>query len=133
MGENYKLFLYDYLLKAGASELLATYTNIFALLLGLLILVGFLYVISWKVLRIVSVTMARKTKTHFDDFLVANKVPKYVARIVPMLLLLKFIPIIFEDFPYIKELSHKILISTTLLLLLIIIGSLVRSGRDFLK
>lgn len=133
MGENYKNLLYDYLIKLGADETLATYTNLFALLFGLLILVAVLDFIIWKVLRTVSVVTARRTKTHFDDFLVANKVPKYVARIVPMLLVLKFVPLIFEDFPYIRESTHKILISATLLLLLMVIGSLTRSGRDFLK
>lgn len=133
MGENYKHLLYDYLIKIGVDEPWATYTNIFALLLGLLAITAVLDFIIWKILRIISVTTARRTKTHFDNFLVANKAPKYVARIIPVLLLLKFMPSIFEGFPYIQQSIHKILISTTLIVLLMVLGSLIRSGRDFLK
>ena len=89
MKDGLHRLLYDYLLKTGVSENFAAYVNALLLLVGALILAGVLDYIIWKVLRSVSIKLARKSRNNFDNFLVANRVPRYLAHIIPFFALLQ--------------------------------------------
>ena len=82
-------------------EGLAAYLNLLLLLIGILVLVFVLDLIIWKLLRGFSIRLARKSKNNFDNFLVMHKVPKYVAHIFPLVLLLELVPVAFLDFEYV--------------------------------
>ncbi|WP_339706638.1 mechanosensitive ion channel domain-containing protein [uncultured Kriegella sp.] len=126
-------FLYDYLLKTGISEDFAAYLNTLLLLVGALILAGVLDYIVWKVLRSVSVRLARKSKNNFDNFLVANKVPRYLAHILPFLVLFELVPIAFSDFDFGERIVLKLLHILFVVLTLFVVKSIFRSINDYLK
>ncbi|MUH37465.1 mechanosensitive ion channel family protein [Zobellia amurskyensis] len=133
MKEGLHRILYDYLLKTGISESLASYLNLLILLVAALILAWFLDLIIWKVLRSISLRFARKSKTNFDNFLVINKVPRYVAHIVPLLVLFEFLPFAFFHFEYGGQLALKVLQILFVVLTLFIVKSLFTSTNDYLK
>lgn len=125
--------LYKYLLEIGLSENLASYLNLLIILVGALILAGFLDMLIWKVLRSISVRLARKSKTNYDNFLVANKVPRYVAHIFPLALLYELLPFAFVDFEYAGNIVFKILRILFVVLTLFVVKSIFRSTNDYLK
>ncbi|MGI9550732.1 MAG: mechanosensitive ion channel family protein [Aurantibacter sp.] len=126
-------FLRDYFMEFGLSENLASYLNLFILLLAAILLVLVLDFIIWKILRALSVRLARRTKTNFDNFLVSNQVPRFLAHIVPLLLVFDLIPIVFVDFDYIGGIMLKLMQIIAVILILQIAKRLLRSVRDYLK
>ncbi len=133
MEDGLARILYNYLLKTGMSENLASYLNLLILLVGILILAWLLDLIIGKILRRLSVRLARKSKTNFDDFLVANKAPRYAAHIVPLLLLFELVPFAFIDFEYGGVIALKLLQILLVVLTLFTVRSLFRSTNDYLK
>lgn len=133
MGESLKNIINKYLLKTGMSETVASYINLVLLLIILLTIVAILDILIWKVLRGISVRIARRSKTNFDNYLVAHKVPRYLARVIPLLLLLEFVPMIFADFPYWERFMEKLLQIGVVVLTLTIIKSVLKSTNDHLK
>ena len=133
MKDGFSHLLYKYLLETGMSETIASYINVFLLLLAILILVWLLDLVIWKILRVVSIRLAKKSKTNFDNFLVANKVPHYVAHMVPLLVLFEFVPAAFVDFEYAGSIALKILQILFVILTLFTVKSLFRSINDYLK
>ena len=125
--------LYDYLLKTGISESFASYLNLFIVLVVALILAYFLDLIIWKVLRSISLKFSRKSKTNFDNFLVINRAPRYIAHIVPLFILFRFIPFAFFHFEYGAQIALKGLQILFVVLTLYIVKSLFRSINDYLK
>ncbi len=125
--------LYNYLLKTGMGENIASYLNLLILLIGAIILAGLLDFIIWKMLRSVSVRLARRSETNFDVFLVAHKVPRYVAHIIPLLLLFELVPIAFIGFGYGGSIAMKILQILFVVLSLYTVKRLLRSTNDYLK
>jgi miniconductance mechanosensitive channel len=133
MEDGLSRLLYNYLLKTGMSETLATYLNLLILLVGILILVWLVDLVIWKILRIVSIRLAKKSKTNFDNFLVANKVPHYVAHIIPLLVLFELVPFAFIDFGYGGGVALKVLHILFVVLTLFTVKSFFRSIKDYLK
>lgn len=125
--------LYDYLLKTGISETLAAYLNVTILMVLVLILAWALDWVIWKVLRALSIRVARQSKTNFDNFLVANRVPRYLAHLAPMFLLFKTVPVAFIDFDFGRGIAMKALEVMIVLLALSIIKRVFRSINDYLK
>jgi len=133
MDTGIQRILYDHLLRTGMSENMAAYLNLLILLIGSLILAGLLDFVVWKVLRAISVRLARKSATNFDNYLVMHRVPRYVARIVPLLLLFELAPIIFMDFEKGGSIAFKVIQILFLIATLSIVKSLFRSIKDYLK
>ncbi|AYN66295.1 mechanosensitive ion channel family protein [Euzebyella marina] len=125
--------LYKYFLEMGMNESSAAYLNMFVLLLAALILAWFLDMVIWKLLRSVSLRLARKSKTNFDNFLVANKVPRYVAHILPLAILFEIVPFAMVDFEYAGTIVFKLLRILFVFLTLFTVKSIFRSINDYLK
>lgn len=133
MNDSLPRMLYNYLLKTGMSETLAAYLNLIILLVVALILAWVVDLIIWKVLRLISVRVARKSKTNFDNFLVTHSVPRYLAHIVPLLLLFELIPVAFQGFDYASGIALKILQILFVVLALAVVKRIFRSTNDYLK
>lgn len=133
MEDGLSRLLYNYLLKTGMSEYIASYLNLIILLVGIFVVVWILDLVIWKILRIVSIRLAKQSKTNFDNFLVTNNVPRYVAHIVPLLLLFEFVPIAFVDFSYGGGIALKILQILFVVLTLYTVKSFFKSIKDYLK
>tara|TARA_R110002167_G_scaffold134051_17_gene319449 strand:+ start:14119 stop:15318 length:1200 start_codon:yes stop_codon:yes gene_type:complete len=114
-------------------ENLASYLNLLTLLAVALVLAGLLDLLLRKILRSVSVRVAKKSKTNFDNFLVAHNVPRYVAHIFPTMLLFEFLPFVFVDFDYAGGIALKILQILFVVLSITVVKRLFRSTNDYLK
>ena len=79
-------------------------------LLILLVLLAFIVdYITKRFLWKFSESVAKRTKTNFDDVLMTNKLPRNVAHIIPLLIFFEFMPQVFSDFPYIENSVRKAL------------------------
>ncbi|MBT8253819.1 MAG: mechanosensitive ion channel [Flavobacteriaceae bacterium] len=128
-----KHFIYDYLIQAGMDENWAKNLNMLALLIGFLIVVYILDLIIRKIIRSISHRIAERSKTNFDDILVANKMPRNLAHIIPLLITYEAVPVIFFDFPYFEALAEKGIEVLAIVLTLWIIRSLLQTFRDYFK
>jgi miniconductance mechanosensitive channel len=130
---EFENLLYDYLVETGISEESAKYLNM-VILLSVTIFTAFLvhYIIR-RILLSIFMRFSSKTKTHFDDLLLKNKAPKNIAHIIPLIFTLKFIPIIFKDFPYFENFVQKGFQVFTIILVLWIVRSLLNTIKDYLK
>ena len=125
--------LYDYLIDLGLSESTAGYLNAAALLIGLLILALLLDVVIKRIIIGVFARFAGKTRTNFDDLLIQNNVPRNVAHIIPLVLVLEFIPQVLVDFPYAENLIEKGLQVFGIILTLWIVRSILGTFKDYFK
>ena len=75
----------------------------------------------------------RMGAANFDDILVTNKLPRNVAHIIPLLLLIEFVPQVFSDFPVVEDIIEKTLKILAILLMLRILESILHTTRDYLK
>jgi miniconductance mechanosensitive channel len=76
---------------------------------------------------------AKRTKTNFDDLLVKHRVPTRVARLVPLVLIIKLFPIVFSDFP---QFEHFIIIGIKccgILLMVWIVRSVLKTLASYFK
>lgn len=128
-----KHLLYDYLITTGISENSAKYLNMLALLLALLLIIFVLDFVIRKLLVGLFSQFASRSKTNFDDYLVANKVPRNIAHIIPFLIALKFAPIVFTDFPDSDVVIEIILQVFAIILTLWIVRSLLNTLKDYFK
>ncbi|WP_400078826.1 mechanosensitive ion channel family protein [Winogradskyella sp. R77965] len=133
MLNNLGHFIYDLLIDKGFSEKTATYLNMFLLLFALLVIAFIVDFITKRVLWRFFSGIAKRTKTNFDDILINNKLPRNIAHIIPLLILIEFIPQVFSDFEYTEDIIEKILKVVAILLTLRIIKSLLNSIKDYLK
>ena len=128
-----KHFLYDIFIENGMSEKLATYLNMIALVIVLLIFVFIIDYITKRLLWRFSEGIARRTKTNFDDILIKSNLPRNVAHIIPLLILIEFIPDVLSDFQYTENIIEKALKVVGIFLALRIVRSFLLSVRDYLK
>ncbi len=125
--------LFDYFVGLGIPESTAVYVNFGTLFLAMLLMAFLVDLILWRILRVVSVRIARTTKTNFDDILITNRVPRKLAHIIPLLLVLEMLPWVFTDFEYAKNLSIKTVYIIAVVLVIRISKSFLLSIRDYLK
>lgn len=130
---NYFTWFYDILINEGFSEKTSSYINV---LINSVILTIILLVLDYifkkviiKSFRIFTI----KTKTTYDDFLVQSNFPKYVAHIIPFILLRKFIPLLLADFELWKSYLIKITDVYLIFLIIWIFRSVIRTTKEYLK
>ncbi|MCK0190308.1 mechanosensitive ion channel domain-containing protein [Arenibacter sp. F20364] len=133
MNNGLRRLLYNYLIQNGVEVNAAAYLNALILFIAIVLVAVLLDYAIWKVLRFLSVRFARKSKTNFDDFLVFNKVPRYMAHIIPLMLLYRYLPLAFLDFENTEGIILKAIEILAVILVLVLIRSLLRSIKDYLK
>ena len=131
--DNLKHFLYDYLINQGLSEATAKYVNMAVLLILLLLVVGLIDYVTRRILRGLFSRIANRSKSDFDDIMIQNKMPRNLAHIVPLLLLIEFVPMVFSDFPYLMEVSSKGLQILGIFITLWVAKSLLSTFKDYFK
>ncbi|MBT8210683.1 MAG: mechanosensitive ion channel family protein, partial [Eudoraea sp.] len=111
-------WLFDYFVELGASESAASYLNLATLFLAMILIAVLADFIIWRVLRVISTRMARSTKTNFDDILISNRVPRKLAHIIPLMLIMELTPWVFTDFKYAEELFTKAVLILVVILVI---------------
>jgi miniconductance mechanosensitive channel len=71
------------LIKNNVKDTLTVYLSLLINLLILCIISFLIFFVCRKILIGIMTVLASKTKTKFDDFLIANKTAKYVAYLTP--------------------------------------------------
>ncbi|WP_299519064.1 mechanosensitive ion channel domain-containing protein [Winogradskyella sp.] len=130
---NLRHYIYDWLVEKGIAEHIAKYLNMFILLIGVLLIALLVDFVTKRLLWKFSSSLAKRTKTNFDDILIQNKLPRNIAHIIPLIILIEFVPDVFSDFPYVENIIEKSLKVIAILLTLRIIRSFFYSVRDYLK
>ena len=131
--EKLQHFVYDHLLSSGMSESFAKYGNMIALLIVLLSLVILTDFVIRKIVARLFTKFANTSKTNFDDLLIANKSPRNIAHIIPLLMSIKFVPIIFADFEYVENIVEIGLELFSIVVILWIVRSLLHTLKDYFK
>lgn len=130
---NLRHYIYDLLIDRGLSESTASYLNMLALLLALLLVAFLVDFITKRILWRFSSSVAKRTKTNFDNILISNKLPRNIAHIIPLIILIEFVPQVFSDFNNAEEVIEKTLKVIAIVLTLRIIRSFLNSIKDYLK
>ena len=128
-----KHWIYDILIDLDVSIEMAKYLNMIALLLLLVIFAFIADFITKRILWKVSEKVARHTKSNFDDILLKNKLPRNIAHIIPLTILIESIPIVFSDFQYVENIIMKALKILAIILTVTIIKCILMSMRTYLK
>ncbi|MFP4846755.1 mechanosensitive ion channel family protein [Winogradskyella sp. PE311] len=131
--DNIRHFIYDLLIKNGFTVNNAKLINMLGLLIALVVVAFIVDYITKRLLWKFSSGVAKRTKTNFDDILINNKLPRNVAHIIPLLILVEFVPQVFSDYEYSENIIEKTLKIIAIILTLRIIRSLLNSIKDYLK
>ena len=130
-----KIFNWAYQLfkKLDFSDDISLYLNLFVNLIILVVVAYVLDFIFKKIFIVLLAIIATKTKSSFDDFLVANKTAKYIAHLVPLLFIYKTVPEILSRFTYWEDFFEKGVKIYIIILSLWITRSIFNSLKDYLK
>ncbi len=130
---NLRHYIYDWLIDKGVAEATAKYLNMVILLIGVLLIALIVDYITKRILWKFSSSIAKRTKTNFDDILIKNKLPRNIAHIIPLMILIEFVPDVFSDFDYVENIIEKTLKVIAILLTLRIVKNFLYSVHDYLK
>lgn len=102
--------------------------------IAVLLILGF---IAFKILRYfaesVLHSVSQKTKTHFDDYLVKNKVFVYVSNLIVLFVLYEFIPLALIDFSEFEIYLEKVFEVVIIFVMIWILKSILMTVKDFLR
>ena len=107
-----------------------THSVLFVGLILVILLVD--YIIRKTILAAFS-KIAAKSKTNFDDIMVANKVPRNVAHLIPFIIAYKFIPSLFFDNIPLQDFSKKIILVIGIVIIIISVRSVLNSIKSYFK
>ncbi|MEW7278889.1 mechanosensitive ion channel domain-containing protein [Aquimarina sp. 2201CG1-2-11] len=126
-------FFYHFFTARGFSENTSEYLNL-SIGIGVLILILLvLDLILKKICIAIFKKYASKSKNLFDDYLVKNKTFDYIAHIVPLSLTIWIVPMLFSSFPTAEKYLKPLFDIMTILLVIWILRSVLKTCRDFLK
>lgn len=131
--KNISCLLEEFLVAQGFDQNLATYLN---LALNLIVLTLLIFGVNYLIKRFLIESFNKftnKTKTTFDDFLIKTKFPKYIGQIIPLYIIYKAIPLIFNDFPFARKACMLFFDIYVIVLVVWILRSFLRASRNYLK
>ncbi|MFN4763582.1 mechanosensitive ion channel family protein [Gillisia sp. Q332] len=125
--------LENYFLQIGMDPVMASYLNLF---INIALLVLLIYLINYVLRRFVIESFkafTNRTKTTFDDFLIKSNFPRYIAQIVPIVLVYYTAPYILVDHLYSLKVVLFVLNIYVIILIVWIFRSLLRTTKNYLK
>lgn len=124
---------YELLKHYEFSDTLSLYLSLIINITLLIVIAYLLDYIFKKILIVALAIVAARTKSSFDDFLVANKTAKYIAHLIPLYYIYKTVPVILDNFVYWEEFFLKGVKIYIIILSLWIIRSVFNALKDYLK
>ena len=131
MEEN-RIF-YDFLMTLQFPEFYAEMINLLVLSLGVLLTSIFLNFLSKKIISNFFVKLSSKTTNNFDDYLISNRAQIYVSKLIPVLFIYWIIPFWLMGFELLINYATLFVEIYSILLIIWIIKSFLRSVKDYLK
>ena len=126
-------FFYDYFTGLGLTEVTSKYLNLLVLAIIVLTAIVVIDIIIRMILRKIFSKVAVKTKSNFDDLLIANRVPRNMAHIPALSIALKSIPVVFIDFENLHLFFEKTMQVAGIILGLWIVRSLLNTLKSYFK
>lgn len=126
-------FAYRYLTEIGVNKEIALYINQLVLVIAVLLISWIFFYITRRFLLGILNSVALKTSTAFDDFLVKNKVMMHVSRLVPYIIIKNSLPYLFQDFKSIIPFLTAVLDFVLIMFVVGIFRAFFKSCRDYLK
>ncbi|MQP52249.1 MULTISPECIES: mechanosensitive ion channel family protein [unclassified Flavobacterium] len=124
---------YDIFKSLDFNDAISSYLNLAINIVVLVIVTYLLDYIFKKIFIIFLAIVAARTKSTFDDFLVANKTAKYLAHLVPLFFIYKTVPVILSKFTYWEDFFEKGVKIYIIILSLWITRSIFNALKDYLK
>lgn len=119
--------------KTGLPEALAKPLSSLILLIVIFLIAALLFFSLRKIITFFFLKIAKRSKTHFDDFLIDNKVPGRLSYLPPLFVLLQFIPPLINQPEWLKTLTTNTLEALFVVVVLSIIRAFLFSLRDLFK
>jgi len=131
MEEN-RIF-YDFLMTLQFPEFYAEMINLLVLSLGVLLTSIFLNFLSKKIISNFFVKLSSRTTNNFDDYLISNRAQIYFSKLIPVLFIYWIIPFWLMGFELLINYATLFVEIYSILLIIWIIKSFLRSVKDYLK
>ena len=125
--------LKEFLISSGIKASIADWFSILTLLFITLSIIFLLDFIIRRIIRVVFVKIAKRSKTNFDDIMVNHKVPRNIAHIFPLIIAYKTIPNIFYEHLSLHIIIEKLILVIGVLFVVWGLSSVFRSIKDFFK
>lgn len=126
-------FLYDFLIDQGIPQETAVYLNIAIGGIFVAVISFLLDYVARRLLAALAHRIAPRTNNYFDDYLIKNKTPQYLAHLVPIFFIAWVVPYLLESFPDVEKIVHMAIDVYMIILIILVIRSVLRSFRDYLK
>jgi miniconductance mechanosensitive channel len=125
-------FGYNLLRQSGLSSQASHYINTISLLIVFFVLLYFIAFVLRRILMLILIKTIRRSKTRFDDFLIHNKVLKYLTYLIPLIIAKQSLPLIFTGFPQITHLSVKMVDVALIVAFTLLLKSIFYTFKDVL-
>lgn len=125
-------FGYNLLKNTGLNSQASHYINTILLLLVFFVLLYFTAFVLRRILMLVLIKTIRRSKTRFDDFLIHNKVLKYLTYLIPLLIAKQSLPLIFTGFPQITRVTVKMVDIALIIAFTLLLKSIFYTFKDVL-
>ena len=125
--------LQQLLSSAGMSPSAADWSSIVLLVLAVLLIIFFLDFIIRTIIRVIFAKIANRSKTSFDDIMIAHKVPRNIAHIFPLIIAYKSIPNIFFEHAQWQFFLEKVILVLGIIFTVWGLRSVFGSVKDFFK
>lgn len=125
-------FGYNLLKNTGLNSQASHYINTILLLLVFFVLLYFTAFVLRRILMLVLIKTIRRSKTRFDDFLIHNKVLKYLTYLIPLIIAKQSLPLIFTGFPQITHITVKMVDIALIVAFTLLLKSVFYTFKDVL-
>ncbi len=126
-------YFYNLFVSKGLSESISEYLNLIICISILIVVLFIIDIVIKKVFIAIFKKYASKSKNVFDDYLVKNKTFDYLAHIVPLSITIWIVPMLFSEFHTAEKYLKIFFDIMTILLVIWILRSILRTFKDFLK
>ena len=124
---------YDFLISVKIPSFYSEILNLLFLTVIVSIIILILNYFSRRIISKIFKSLSKNTETNFDDYLIENKVPVYIAKLIPVLFIYSAIPFWFFGFEILIDYTFLTLQIYLVLLIVWIVRSILRSVKLFLK
>jgi miniconductance mechanosensitive channel len=128
----HRLF-YDFLISLELSSFYSKILNLLFLTLIIVLIITIINFFSKKIISRFFNSLSQSTKTNFDNYLVENRTPIYISKLIPIFFTYWIIPLWFYDFEILIDYAFLALEIYIVLLAVWIVRSLLRAFKSFLK
>lgn len=139
MLREFKNWLFDQLMYLGASEALADFITVSAIVLSILLIGHIFGRLIRKIVIAILDKVAKKSSNNWDDLLIQNRVFLAIANLIPFILLEALVPHIFDDknkwIAVFLKINHSIFILISIVIINRLLNTVqaVLSGMELFK